>query len=221
LSHTVLDLILVDRLQHLEDKDAFHQLILSAEVPVSVKIKADDGKPELIRGRADWVLGYGKTKANTGSILIVVEAKLNGDVSVGLPQMVVYMVAVYEARLGHTNRTIFGMLSDGVEFRFTFLDSNKKFHMSHLLNWIQDQQAIISYIDAMLLDAIHSSPHTTPIKSQNKTLNRHPQYLKGRWAFGDDAEDEVETEEEIYEDDIVDIVKVNGGLVLRRCNTKE
>jgi len=130
LSRTILDLILVDRLRHLEDKDAFRRLLLSAEVPLSVKIQDIDGKLGLIKGRADWVLGYGKDKVNTGSILIVVEAKPHGNASIGLPQMLVYMGAVQEARLGHTDNAIFGMLSDGEEFRFAYLDSNKKFHDS-------------------------------------------------------------------------------------------
>jgi hypothetical protein len=215
LSRTVLDLILIDRLQHLEDKDAFHQLILSAKVPVSVNTLDQFGKPELIKGRADWVLGYGKTKAHTGSILIIVESKAYGSASIGVAQMLVYMAAVHEARRGYTNDSVFGMLSDSEEFRFAFLDSNKKFHRSRLFEWYIDQQTIISYIDAMLLDAIQSSPHTTPTKIQNKTLKRYPQYLKGIWAFGDDAEDKVETEEEIC-DDIVDVVNVDREIVLRR-----
>jgi hypothetical protein len=55
---------------------------------------------------------------------------------VELPQILVYMAALQEARLAHvhTNKAIFGMLSDGAEFRFTFLDSNKKFHCSRPLS---------------------------------------------------------------------------------------
>jgi hypothetical protein len=211
LSRTVLDLILYDRLRHLEDKDAFHQLILSAEVPVSVNIEDEFGNPEIINGRADWVLGYGKTKANTGSILMIVEAKAGGKAETGLPQMLIYMAAVHEARHGHTNNSVFGMLSDSREFTFAFLDSNKKLHVSLTFFWLHHQQAIISYIDAILLDAIQSSPHTTPTKIQNKTLLRYPHYLRGRWAFGNDAEDE----KEIFEDDIVDVVKVGKDIVLR------
>ena len=187
-------------------------------MPVSVKIKADDGKPELIRGRADWVLGYGKDKMNTGSILVVVEAKPAENVSIRLPQMLVYMAAVQKARLKHTNNTVFGMLSDSKEFKFAFLDSNKKFYVSYPMHWIKDQQAIISHVDAMLLDAIQSSPHTTPTKSQNKTLLRHRRYLETKWAFGKDAEDEVRAEaedEDEDEDDIVDVVMVNREIVVR------
>ena len=216
MSRTVLDLILYDRLRHLEDKDAFHQLILSAEVPVSVNIKDEFGNPEIINGRADWILGYGKTKANTGSILMVVEAKGLGRAETGLTQMLIYMAAVHEARRGHTNNSVFGMLSDSTEFRFAFLDSNKRFHDSRPLLWKFDQQAIISYIDAMLLDAIQSSPHTIPNKDQNKTLLRYRRYLKTKWAFGEDAEDEVRAEaEDEDEDDIVDVVKVGRDIVLR------
>jgi hypothetical protein len=111
------------------------------------------------------------------------------------------VAAVQEARLGHTNNSVFGMLSDSIEFRFAFLDSNKKFHYSHSLLWAVDQQAIVSHIDAMLLDAIQSSPHTTPTKGQNNTLLRYQKYLGSKWAFGDAAEDEVRAEEtEIDED---------------------
>jgi hypothetical protein len=220
LSRTVLDLILVDRLRHLEDKDEFHKLLLSAEVPVSVNIQGQFGGPELIRGRADWVLGYGKDKTNTGSILMVVEAKRSQNATIGLAQMLVYMAAVQEARLGHTNNTIFGMLSDSKEFKFALLDSNKKFYVSSPLFWYKDQQAIISYIDAMLLDAIQSSPHTTPTKGQNNTLRRYRKYLESKWAFGKDAEAEVEAEaedenEDEDEDDIVDVVKIGRDIVLR------
>jgi hypothetical protein len=183
-------------------------------VPVSVDTEDEFGKPELIKGRADWVLGYGTSKANTGSILMVVEAKPHGSASIGLAQMMVYMAAVYDARLGPTNNAVFGMLSDGSEFRFAFLDSNKKFHESRPFRWRSEQQQIISYIDQMLLDAIQSSPHTTPNKDQNKTLLRYRKYLESKWAFGKDAEAEAEAEGE-DEDDIVDVVKIGRDIVLR------
>jgi hypothetical protein len=64
-----------------------------------MNIQDQFGDPELIRGRADWVLGYGRTKANTGSILMIVEAKAHGSAFIGLAQMMVYMAAVHEARL--------------------------------------------------------------------------------------------------------------------------
>ena len=62
LSRTILDLILVGRLRHLEDEDAHKNLLLLAEVPVSVNSRNKLGKHEVIKGRADWVLGYGMTR---------------------------------------------------------------------------------------------------------------------------------------------------------------
>jgi hypothetical protein len=200
LSHTALDLVLIDRLKSLQDQDSYCRLLLSAEVTVSMPIFTE-GKHELVKGRADWALGYGRDKANTGSILIVVEAKPYGSASVGMPQMMVYMAAVQDARRRHTNRAVFGMLSDSHEFRFAYLDSNKKFHVSNTLDWIAQQKIIISYIDAMLLDAIQSSPHTTPTKNQNKTLHNYHRYMSGRWAFGRHAEYEAEMAEAETDED--------------------
>ena len=43
-SRTILDLILVDRLNNLQDKDAYHQLLLCAEVALSIKAVDGFGK---------------------------------------------------------------------------------------------------------------------------------------------------------------------------------
>lgn len=217
LSRTVLDLILIDRLRRLEDKDAYHQLLLSAEVPVAVRVKdiEVDGGDELIKGRADWVLGYGRDKASTGSILVVVEAKPVQKASVGLPQLLVYMAGVHEARKGKANRSVFGMLSDSVEFRFAFLNEDKKLHLSRPLLWSYDAPSILAYIDTILLDAIHSSPLTTPNKARNDTLLRYPQYLREQWSFG---EQEEEDDTEVAEGDVVDVVRTERGITLRTLN---
>lgn len=217
LSRTVLDLILIDRLRHLEDKDAYHQLLLSAEVPVTVKVKdidVDSGD-ELIKGRADWVLGYGRDKANTGSILVVVEAKPMQKASIALPQLLVYMTGIHEARKGKPNRSVFGMLSDSKEFRFAFLNEDKKLHVSRTLHWAVEASKILAYIDTMLLDAIHSSPHTTPEKARNNTLLRYPQYLRGKWTFG---EQEEEDDTEAAEEDVVEVMRTERGITLRTVN---
>jgi hypothetical protein len=153
--------------------------------------------------------------------------------------MLVYMVAVHEARLGHTSSAVFGMLSDSKDFKFAYLDSNKKFHVSDPLKWVTRRKIIISYIDAMLLDAIQSSPHTTPTKNQNKTLHNYHRYMSGRWAFGRHAEyeaemaeaetdeDEAEVKAETKEDrveaeggfkegDTVDVVMIDGHVIMKK-----
>lgn len=80
-SRIILDLILVDRLNRLEDKDAYHRLLLCGEVSLSIKTVDEFGSQVVVRGRADWALGYGNSKTHTGSLLIVVEAKHIGNAS--------------------------------------------------------------------------------------------------------------------------------------------
>ena len=88
---TVLDLIIMDRLRHLEDRDAHHRLQVSAEVPVSIRIRDVYGNSEIVKGRADWALGYGTEKSDTGAILLIVEAKPYESAAVGMPQLLVCM----------------------------------------------------------------------------------------------------------------------------------
>ena len=213
-ARTILDLLMVDRLRHLEDKDAFNRLQVSAEVPVSIRVKDVYGNEEVVKGRADWALGYGIDKSNTGAILLVVEAKPYEAAAIGMPQLLVYMTAVYEARKNRVNRSVFGMLSDSKEFRFSLLDENKKLFISRTYTWLTDQPTIIAYIDMMLVSAIESPPHTTPTKHNNQTILRHRDFLKKRWDFGDASDDEGAEEGETgYE--MVDVVNIGGRVVLK------
>lgn len=94
-SRIVLDLILVDRLNNLRDKDAYKKLILSPEVTLSIKVKEEFRGWTVIKGRADWVLSFGNSKTKTGSLLIITEAKrIDDDTSIGMPQMLIYMAAI-------------------------------------------------------------------------------------------------------------------------------
>ncbi|MCJ1377783.1 hypothetical protein MMC17_000879 [Xylographa soralifera] len=161
-SRTVLDLIIIDRLNHLADRDAYNRLRVSAEVPVSIRIQNIYGNDEVMKGRADWALSYGVSKNETGSILLVVEAKPYDFAPIEMPQLLVYMAAVYEEQRDRVNRSVFGMVSDSKEFRFSFLIEKKKLFVSKPFVWLHDQPTIISYIDMMLISAIESSPHTAP-----------------------------------------------------------
>lgn len=73
---TVLDLIIIDHLRHLKDRNAHYRLQVSTNVPVSTCVEDHlYGNKEPMKGRADWALGYITTRKNTGAILLVVEAK--------------------------------------------------------------------------------------------------------------------------------------------------
>ncbi|MCJ1226972.1 hypothetical protein MMC12_003627 [Toensbergia leucococca] len=100
-------------------------------------------------------------KAPHESLFIIVEAKPAGNASVGIPQMLVSMAAIQDARQDRTNKTVFGMLSDGTNYTFACLNNNKRLLISRNFQWLFDRQTILRHIDRILLDAIQSSPHTT------------------------------------------------------------
>lgn len=110
----------MDRLRHSEGKDSCHWLQISAEVPVSICIKDAYGNHEMVKGRAEWTLGYGTDKNDTGPILLVVEAKPYESAPVGMPRLLVYMAAVQEARQDRVNGSVFGMISDKQRVSFLF-----------------------------------------------------------------------------------------------------
>ena len=214
---TVLDLLILDRLRHLKDKDTFHRLQVSAEVPVSIRMTDIYGNQEIVKGRADWALGYGTQKSDTGAILLVIEAKPYENAAVGMPQLLVYMAAVYEARRSQdrTNKSVFGMVSDSKEFRFCLLDENKKFSTTRTFTWVMEQSLILAYIDMMLINAIESSPHTTPTKKNNQIIRNFPEFLKRQWSFGAQLEDEEVQTEEHDDSDLVDVVNIGGRIVMK------
>jgi hypothetical protein len=187
LSRTMLDLIFFDRLERLQDQHTLFHLRLSSEISISAN-SCDTGRK--IAGRVDWALNY-ETPNQSGSILIVIEAKKIGNASIGLAQLVVYMVGVLESRHHRLNQSVFGMLSDSGTFQFAFLDQNKKLYLTAPFAWDWHQSAILAYIDAILLDAIRPNPPTTPTKIGNRSLNNYRRYLEERWLFGDGSEDKA------------------------------
>ena len=214
---TVLDLIIMDRLRHLEDRDVHHRLQVSAEVPVSIRITDVYGNNELVKGRADWALGYGTEKSDTGAILLIVEAKPYESAAVGMPQLLVYMAAVYEARASQdrVNKSVFGMVSDSKEFRFSFLNEKKKFFTTRPYTWVIEQSTIIAYIDMMLINAIESSPHTTPQKKSNKTIRKYSQFLERQWRFGTESDGIGAEDKDEADYDMVDVLNIGGRIVMR------
>ena len=213
----MLDIILLDRLESLQDQHGHYLLHLNSEVNISVTIDGANNTKEIIQGRMDWALNYDATKP--GSILVVWEANRVGQAAAGLPQLLVYMAGVLKARHDRINQTVFGMLSDSGTFQFAFLDEKKKFYTSKFYRWADDQSMILAYIDAILLDAIQSSPHTIPTKTANSTLRNYQRYLKGRWVFGE--EPEYKAVDDIDSDTVVDVINKAGDMVLRPAGKKE
>jgi hypothetical protein len=206
-----LDIILLDRLESLQDQYGHYLLQLDPEVNISVIADGVDNTKEIIQGRMDWALNYETRKS--GSILVVWEAKRVGLAVSGLSQLLVYMTGVLQSRRDRINQTVWGMLSDSGTFQFAFLNDKKKLYTSRLYRWAQDQPIILAYIDAILFDSIQSSPHTTLEKTKNVTLRNYLRYLKTRWQFGDEPEDEEV--DDIDLESIVDVFRDGKDIVLR------
>ena len=149
---------------------------------------------------------------------MAVEAKGQNTVS-GMPQLLAYLAGIHDARYGRPNTTVFGILSDGDAFKFACLNDDKKLFISRTYEWGYEQASILSQLDEVLLDAIHSSPHTAPVKTRNAIINRYGRWLESKWDFGggagDDAEDgECETEVEDLAEVVEVVKKQNGRIVL-------
>lgn len=222
LTRTILNLVLVNRLQHLADKKADQQLSLQAEVIIDVRAKENTEFKSslLIRGKADWVLGHGPSKAVTEAILVVV-AKAFRKAETGLAQLLVYMCGIWEARKSEINRGVFGLLSDSHHYTFAYLSTTKQFYFGPNLAWDLNCGEIIFYLDNILRDAIHLSPTTTPSRHGNNILCQYAKYLDDRWQFGKHEEegdtsgigesDRDRKRRETSDKDLtVDIVEING-----------
>lgn len=160
----------------MEEKNSHRRFQVSTDVPVSIRIGDNYGDSEMVRGRADWVLGYGTDKSNTGIIFLVVEAKPYGPAPVGMPQLLICMATVREAAQNPIMRNVGGMISDGKKFLFCFLNRANLFSISRPYLWAVEHSTIIASIDEMLGITMRSSRGTTPDKENNRTFLKYPEF---------------------------------------------
>ncbi|KAL2039714.1 hypothetical protein N7G274_007573 [Stereocaulon virgatum] len=198
VSRTILNFILMDRLNDLQVKHVHHKLLLCAEVALSIKALDEFRKWTIVKGRADWALGYGSSETYTGSLLMIAESEHTDNALIGIPQMSIYMVAVQEARRDRDNKTVWEFLSDGSTFYFASLNDDCKLLTSRPLMWRNDDSAILTHIDIILLDAgqvfsshdAHSKWRTpmyerigdTPRVRGSSGMNRRSREMKGMTA---------------------------------------
>ena len=207
---------------------------MAAEVTLSIGAR-DEKDEEEIRGRTDLVLTYG-TGSDLRAILFIVELERIGIAGSGLSQIMAYMTAVWDNRKGLNNNSVFGLLSDANSFQFCFLDPKKKFFVTEPLEWTIRSPIILAYIDRILLDAIRSSPSTTPEKERtgNTVIKGYSAYLAEHWRFGLDPydggidnsgnkEEHEETAEESGKEDnpTWDIVRNGNEIHMRKITNDE
>ena len=135
---TTIDIFLCGRFEALGDANSNRHLSVYSEVTINTKTK-DGGSIGSITGRAGWILGWGM-KEDIENITLVVEAKSEGLAKSALPQLLVYMSGVQDAKVsagkifsiiisyqdacgntGKINSYVFGVATDSNDFNFVLL----------------------------------------------------------------------------------------------------
>ncbi|KAK9326951.1 hypothetical protein V1520DRAFT_350159 [Lipomyces starkeyi] len=211
---TLLDVLICDRLELLDDRSAAKHLKAIPEVQMEISTKHH----KKISGRADWTLGYMDEKDKLQEMLVVIEAKARGNIGAALPQLLIYLGGIQDARstAEKTNKTVFGMATDSDQFIFAILQGDRKAFVSKTLDWLDEKDLIVLFLDNILRDAIESSPHTTPTRTGNKRIKKFEQSLGTTYTFGDHGSSNTGTDND-SDFGTWNVVEINGVSLLQLC----
>ena len=129
------------------------------------------GVDKQLNGLADYAIYYDSPEADSlATNLLVVEAKRTGGADQVLSQLAGYMGVIHAARNAKEkpNSIVFGIATDGNQFKFCRIDNDDNWIESRQLIWEgseDDKVAIYSIIVSLLKTAAMSSPSVSPIKS--------------------------------------------------------
>ncbi|KAK9236063.1 hypothetical protein V1525DRAFT_451606 [Lipomyces kononenkoae] len=198
---TLLDVLICDRLELLDDRCAARHLKAIPEVQIEVSTKYH----KKISGRADWTLGYMDEKDKLQESLVVIEAKARGNIGAALPQLLIYLSGIQEARSAaeKTNHTVFGMATDSDQFIFAILQGDHQAFVSKTLDWLDEKDLI-------------SSPHTTPTRTGNKKIKQFEQSLGATYSFADHGHSNTGTDND-NDFGTWNVVEINGVSLLQLC----
>jgi hypothetical protein len=144
------------------------------------------------------------------------EAKKKGAIWTALPQLIIYLAAIQDARkrAGKKFKSAFGLITDGSWFQFAFLDDSRKLFVSRVKEWVSDKMEIIKWIDKILEDAIKASPRTSPTQKPIMDPKTYEAELRWWYMFGLDSDDEDLVE--VNHDQRYGVLSVDGLLVTRQ-----
>ena len=125
--------------------DGARNLVLKGEHPITTTCLGD----RKVNGIADYVIGYCHT-ASTGdatileSIYVVIEARRRYKTDNGIPQMIFYLSGVQQTRAKlrpeKIVKTVYGILTDSLDFRFFRLDEDRHLSISNLYSAVYDDE---------------------------------------------------------------------------------
>lgn len=124
--------------------DGARNLVLNGEHPIITTCRGD----QKVNGIADYVIGYCHS-ASTGdktileSISVVIEAKRRFKTNTGVPQMILYLSGAQQTRAMQRPekivKTVYGILTDSIDFRFFRLDENRYLSISDMYGLAHDE----------------------------------------------------------------------------------
>src|ERR1700722_10330776 len=100
------------------------------------------------------------------------------------------------------------MATDSDQFIFAILQGDRKTYVSKPVDWLEETDLVISFLDRILLNAIEASPHTTPVRTRIKRIKKFEELLSATYTFDD--------RERVYVDDnnlAWNVVEVSPSLV--------
>lgn len=183
-------------------------LQLQLETPLKCLVEYE-GKPRMLTGFADYSIWY--DEIDLGTNLVVIEAKRDGYTGSARSQCLAYMGIVHTVRRSsqRMHKVIYGICTDGTQYRFLRIDNNSIVTQSQILEWGAAiiNKMIVSYIRYIIRAAIHASPRTSPVKpaAQRETLleafNTRAQFDYGfrNLNFKDNSCDEVDNDDDIIQ----------------------
>lgn len=209
ITRTMFDILLCDRLELLNDAAAHKRLRIIPEAPMEIS-RTSGSINKTISGRADWALGYMDEKDKLQEMLIVIEAKAPGNIGAAIPQLLTYLACVQDARYvaKKTNKVVFGLATDSIQFQFAVIRESRKVFVSKTLHWYGDKNVIVAFLDHILRDAIESSPNTTPTRFGNTRIEKFDKSLETTYNFNDKQRDDGNDTDKVEDDSEDDVWKV-------------
>ncbi|KAJ5534457.1 hypothetical protein N7527_000711 [Penicillium freii] len=186
----VVELLILDRLNHLCDRGALERLQLYPEVDVNLLLG-----DTYVTGRADWLLCHDDPEYGIDSTLIAIEAKRSHEFSSSDSQIAMYLAAIQASRAKSKVHAIaFGIATDSNQFRFWFMNSERRLFSSMVFDWRIHKAKIIAWVDKMLAEAIEASPLTTPTLRRNVSLRNWEKDFRRRQLLSSASDDSPLTE---------------------------
>ncbi|KAI8998177.1 hypothetical protein BC832DRAFT_566393 [Gaertneriomyces semiglobifer] len=220
-TRTMIDLILLDVLSHIDkDRPSIDQK-MSCWSEISVSFKSGGEK---LHGRGEYLLGYSPTDVALDSLhTLLLAGEANKVVGAERPiwQIVGYCGMLHMVINPSVDSTVYGFITDSAIWEFVRVDNAGKIFTSDPLTNLSDVETWLGYlIESARKSMPTASPPVSPEDLSNFEINVE-RYTTGQphgLAGEDDDDDEAAAKafEDMYQKNLEEATKQNGGGVSNR-----